>query len=224
MAYGVVFILLGAAMAVQGLMLGGWGLLLLWPAVSFAAVGAGYLVVGPRVMGKRADGRLSVVAVVALLPFFLFTWGVWHAGRITSRKRPAACEVAPGVWLGRRVGVKEMPGGVTIVVDLTAEFWEPAAVRAGRTYLCLPTLDATASDEPTFREAIDRVVAAPGSIYIHCAQGMGRSAAFAAAILIRKGAAADVDEAVALLAKARPGVRRSARQRDLVRRVADVGA
>jgi protein-tyrosine phosphatase len=84
--------------------------------------------------------------------------------------------------------------------------------------VCVPTLDARATDDAAFGAVLDRVTAAEGPVYIHCAYGFGRSAALVAAVLIRRGLARDVDEAVAMLAKARPGVRLYPRQRDVVRR------
>jgi len=56
-------------------------------------------------------------------------------------------------------------------------------------------------------------------MYIHCAQGRGRSAAVAAALLIRKGLAADVDEAERMLRAARPSIRISPAQRRLVAKI-----
>ena len=218
MAYGLAFFLFGAALAYQAFRLGGWWLALLWPAASFFVVAAAYVAAKPRWLGKRPDGRLSLPAVSILAPFTAFSWGVAQGHRVL-RRGPVSCQVAPGIWLGRRAGAGELPAGVSTVVDFTAEFWEPAGVRQGRRYLCVPTLDSTASDEAGFRAALDCVAAADGPVYIHCAQGFGRSAALAAALLVRRGAAGDVDEAVALLAKARPGVRLTGRQRDLVRRV-----
>src|SRR5947209_17823719 len=61
-------------------------------------------------------------------------------------REPCCPEVVPGIWVGRRAYARELPPDITLVVDLTAEFPEPRAVRAGRSYVCLPTLDATAPD------------------------------------------------------------------------------
>jgi protein-tyrosine phosphatase len=220
MIYGFAFLLFAAALAFQALRLGGWWLLLLWPAASFVLVGVAYVSARPALLGKRPDGRLSPHVIPVLAPFLAFAWSTWQAQRLLKRGSEAS-EVAPGVWVGRRAGVRELPPNVGTVIDLTAEFWEPAGVCAGRRYVCVPTLDATASDEAAFREALDCVAAAQGPVYIHCAQGFGRSAALAAAVLIRRGLARDVGEAEAMLAKTRPGVRLYPRQRDLVRRVTD---
>jgi protein-tyrosine phosphatase len=218
MWYGFAFFIFGVVLTAQALRLGGWWLLLLWPATSFFVVAAAYVLARPRILGKRADGRLSPPVLVALAPFTGFAWCIARAQH-ALRRGPVSHEVMPGVWVGRRAGARDLPPEVATVVDLTAEFWEPAEVRDGRKYLCVPTLDARAPDERSFLQALEYVAAADGPVYIHCAQGFGRSAALAAALLVRRGLARDADEAVAMLKAARPGVRLTACQRELVRRV-----
>jgi protein-tyrosine phosphatase len=217
MWYGFAFFVFGVVLTAQGFRLGGWWLLLLWPAVSFFVVAAAYVLARPGMLGKRPDGRLSPPILAALAPFTAFAWAVAQTQH-RLRRGPVASEVLPGIWVGRRAGARDLPAGVSTVIDLTAEFWEPAAVRDGRKYLCVPTLDARAPDERSFRDALDCVAAADGPVYIHCAQGFGRSAALAAALLVRRGVARDVREAEAVLQVARPGVRLTACQRELVRR------
>src|SRR5688500_17466041 len=121
MAYGIAFLLIGIAFAIQAAVLGGWWLLLLWPSLSFVTVGIAYAVSRPRMLGKRADGRIARAALPVLLPFTLFAWTAWHVRHWIVHRGPSSCEVAPGVWLGRRAGVHELPPGVKTVVDLTAE-------------------------------------------------------------------------------------------------------
>jgi hypothetical protein len=87
-----------------------------------------------------------------------------------------------------------------------------------RRYVCLPTLDGTAPDAAALDELLRHAREETGPIYIHCAQGRGRSAALAAALLIARGAAANVDEAEATLRRARPSVRLNPAQRAWVAR------
>ena len=54
---------------------------------------------------------------------------------------------------------------------------------------------------------LDQLADAEGPLYVHCAAGHGRSAMLAATLLVRRGHAEDVDAAVALMQRARPGVR-----------------
>ena len=180
--------------------------LLAWSGLSFCAVAVAYALQRPRVFGKRIDGTMGWGWGVLLLPYLLLTWLFWYCQTRFSREA-VHNEVAPGLWIGRRAGVKELPPGVTMIVDLTSEFGEPRAVRAGRTYLCLPTLDNAVPAPEAFRSAVRETAPCTGVVYIHCALGHGRSALVAAAILTARGLAASPEEALARVEGARPGVR-----------------
>jgi protein-tyrosine phosphatase len=196
--------------------------LLLWPALSFGLVAAAYAGAGPRVFGKRPDGRLAPWAVLLLLPYLALTWSLWHLVRLVSRE--SCChEIIPGVWLGRRALGHELPAGIGLIVDLTAEFPRAAAATAGREYVCLPTLDATAPGEAAFRELVQRLNAWPGPVYVHCAIGHGRSATVVAGLLLARGLAADARQAEAAVRKVRPGVRLNRAQRALLDRAVPPG-
>jgi hypothetical protein len=203
--YAVAFLVIAAYLAGTAVMLGGWAWALLWPAAAFAAVAVGYAGAGPRIFGKLSDGRLRWANLVSLLPFLLFTWGVWHLLRLLSRE-PVWNELAPGLLLGRRVLSHELPPDVGLVVDLTAEFIEPVGVRTGRTYRSLPILDAGLPDVKRLAEVAREAAAFPGRVYVHCAQGHGRTGLFAAAVLLARGAAKDAGEAIRLVKAARRGV------------------
>ncbi|HVS34551.1 MAG TPA: hypothetical protein VMS17_03150, partial [Gemmataceae bacterium] len=154
-----------------------------------------------------------------LLPYLVLRWIGWHAIRRLSRE--ACCdEVAPGVWVGRRPLAGDLPPDASLIVDLTAEFPALRAVRRGRTYLCVPTLDATAPEETALRRAVETAAMWDGTVYIHCALGHARSAMTAAAVLIRRGLAADPGEAVARMQLARPSIRLEKVQRRLLERMA----
>jgi protein-tyrosine phosphatase len=186
------------------------------------ALGAAYAGLGPRILGKRPDGRLAPAAVVLLLPYLLATWVVWHLYRLVSPE-PCYHEVAPGLWLGRRAFARELPPGVGLVIDMTAEFAAPRGVRVGREYHSLPTLDTAAPDEAQLRAAVEKVVAWPAPVYVHCAQGHGRSALLAAAVLVRRELAADARQAEEMLRRVRPGVRLTRSQRKVLDRLLGEG-
>lgn len=222
MKHAVVFGVFAAYLAALGAYLGGLGWLLLWPAVSFGLIAAAYAGVGPRVCGKRADGRLAWWALLLLLPYLLLAWACWGLIRLLSRE--TCCdEVSPGVWVGRRPFARDLPPDASLIVDLTAEFPSLRSVRRGRTYLCVPTLDATAPDEAALLAAVEQAAAWQGTVYIHCALGHARSAVTAGAVLIRRGLATDADHAVTLMRQARPGIRLEKAQRRLLERIAASG-
>ncbi|MEP6859643.1 MAG: dual specificity protein phosphatase family protein [Deltaproteobacteria bacterium] len=159
---------------------------LLWPAAILVAAWVVYLFDAPRAFGKRGDGTLPWYAWAVWWPVFVFQW-VGHELARSVTSEPVANEVAPGVWVGRRPRENELPAGIAIVVDLCAEMPAARDVSNGREYMTVPTLDART---PTLRELaaiVDRVQAAGGPAFIHCAFGHGRSATVAAAVLVRRG-------------------------------------
>jgi hypothetical protein len=86
MKYAVVFTLLGIELIAAGVFLGGAGWWLCWPGGSFLLVAAAYAGLGPRVFGKRRDGRLAWWAVLLLLPYLVLTWLVWFVQHRLSRE------------------------------------------------------------------------------------------------------------------------------------------
>jgi protein-tyrosine phosphatase len=201
--------LLAAAVLALALIAKTW--LLVWPAAVLVALWIVYLIEAPRVLGKRADGRMSLLAWAWWGPVFLYQWISHEVVRRTSGE-PVATEVAPGVWVARRPRAHELPSDVAIVVDLCAEFAAAPAVRAHPRYLAVPTLDARSPTPAELARIVDAVLDAGGPAFIHCALGHGRSATVAAAVLIRRGDAT-LENVEAKLRALRPKIGLNARQR-----------
>ena len=217
MKYATLFLVMAAGWLTLAIQYGGWAWALLWPTVSFALVGAAYAGAGVWMFGKRANGSMHPLALTVLLPFLLFTWTLWHLQRLTTR-RPPNGQPAPGVWIGRRPLFGELPDPTATVIDLTAEFRVARGLCQGGRYRCLPMLDASVPELSAMKSLISDLAAAPGSLYIHCAQGHGRSAMIVAALLIARGHASSADDALSQLRSVRPRVRLNARQRALLDR------
>jgi membrane-associated phospholipid phosphatase len=178
--------------------------ILAWPAFALAWVAAAYLGLGPAAF-RKSGGRLSLAARILLAPVLAGSWLNW---RLRGGLRPAWAEVAPGLFVGRALTEAEAASlrslGVVRVVDLAGELCEPRALRE-LAYASFPVLDLTPPADRTLREAVDFLRAGPGPAYVHCAIGLGRSAAVAAAYLLATGAARTVDDAIATVKRGRPG-------------------
>jgi protein-tyrosine phosphatase len=211
MVYALFFLLVAAQFFVEAVLLGGYFWILAWPGVSFGLVGLAYLGLGPGVFGKRASGGLARWSTLLLFPYLLLTWLTWHLVRRMSRE-DCFNEVAPGIFVGRRPLPGELPREVTLLVDLTAEFPEHHQVRAGREYVAAPMLDAGIASEAAFHQLVQHIAHWPGGVYIHCAQGHGRTGTVAAAVLVAKGLHATPEAAIEAMQRVRPRLKLSRSQ------------
>lgn len=209
MKYGICFLVLAALMLSIAIQFGGWYWAMIYPALSFAIVAIGYLGVGPRVFGKRPDGKRSLVATFFLLPYLLFTLATWHIVRLVTRE-PAVNQVDADLYLSRRLLGRELPETVNSVVDLTCEFTAPTYECS---YLCFPVLDASCPSAEELNDLAQRILELPKPVLIHCAQGHGRTGLVASAVLLESGKANAPEAALALVQTVRPGVELNAIQK-----------
>lgn len=180
---------------------GGIGLWLLWPALSLLLVALNYAVLGADGFQKRDDGRLSTAACWLYAPYLL---GAWLNSRWWTRHAPQPVWVIDEVWLGRVPGRGERDGYAR-VIDVSAEL----PLRSWRSGdVVRPMLDLVAPGAGQLRAVANDIEAMRqnGEVLVCCALGYSRSAAVVAAWLLHSGRAATVDEAIAILRKARPAI------------------
>lgn len=169
----------------------------------------------------------------------------WHAvgNDVYIGRQPSAREVSAREVLGERErGEKESgnaarehddavvaeakatgAGNATLpdvdhFVDLTAEFVDPAMLRARRGYRCFPILDWGVPNAAALRALVDKL---DGRAYLHCAQGHGRSGIVALTLLARRGAINSFDEGYARLRAIRPGTYLIPLQRKFARTIVE---
>jgi protein-tyrosine phosphatase len=212
LAMSLLFVGVAVTFAALTGFVGGLTWILAWPAVSLIVVAFGYMHAGPAVLGKQADGTLSWTHALLLMPYFSAAECAWYIVRVLGAEEPWH-EVAPGLYLGRRAQHWELPARVGLVLDMTAEFVEPIEVRSGRSYVCVPALDASVPSVEALVAAIVEVSAFKGNIYVHCAAGHGRSAMAMAVLLVVRGIAEDLAAAEELMRRVRPRVKLRTTQR-----------
>jgi diacylglycerol kinase (ATP) len=130
--------------------------------------------------------------------------------------------VAPGFYIARFPFPSESgtlrDGGVDAINNLCWEFPRDVAAEriTGAEIAYVPILDGTAPTPEQFDDAVRAAAqwrAAGRCVLIHCAQGRGRSATIAAAVLVRLNYAADVEQALSMIRAARPLARPSRQQK-----------
>lgn len=212
MKYGLLLFSFAALLSWKAVLSAGWFLLLLWPALSLAFISFGYFFLGPMVFGKRSNGEIPFANAVLLLPWLILQHTVWQI-LIRVSSEDTVDRLTDRILIGRRLRSGELPDEVHVVVDLTCEFSEPAIIRSGN-YFSFPVLDATAPTPNKLLSWIKSTQDTTGTVFIHCAQGHGRTGMFAAALLYADGAFPTVEAALRFVQQKRPGVRVSRAQRD----------
>ncbi|TFF07177.1 phosphatase PAP2 family protein [Pseudomonas sp. BCA14] len=189
------------ALLILALVLGGWWLWLIWPAVSLGLIKANYLVLGAPGFQKRNDGRLTPAARWLYAPYLA---GAWINSRLWTRKHPQPDLIVDNVWLGRIPTTHEQDS-FKAIVDLCAEL--PINPQ-GRAYRSIPVLDLIAPTPAECRQAADAIeqLRLDGPLLVCCALGYSRSATAVAAWLLHSGRAATLDEALAIIRTARADV------------------
>lgn len=184
-----------------------WGAFLIWPFVSLGLMAAAYFGLGPGIFRKQ-NGRLPWTTWWTLGPV-LFGQEI---SRLHYRRQSRAWdELTPQVWIGGVLSRSEartiVERGVTAVLDLTAEFSEAEPLRTV-TYRNVPILDLTAPTNAQLEEMMSFIEreSASGTVYVHCKIGYSRTAAVAAAWLLRSGLASSVSDAIDFVRRARPRV------------------
>lgn len=215
MKYSIIFLLLGGLTSYVAITLGGWWHVFHWFSVSWFALSAGHAGLGPVIFAKRPDGTIPVWIKVVHCPYMLYSEVIWQLVRLFGRENPTD-RVAADLTLGRRLRANELPVGVVNCVDLTAEVEEPKAIRQSTNYINLPILDAGVPTTDALRSAISRLK--PGPIFVHCAQGHGRTGLFALVLLVEHGHIQTFEEGMALIQKARPGIGLNGAQEQFVRK------
>ena len=158
--------------AAAGGMLGRWGWLLIWLAVSLAAQALAYAGWGSAVF-RKTGGRLPWSVRILFAPYMICARVTLH---YYCRGLPPWAEAAPGVWIGRRLTDPEaqeaIRKGVTSALDLTAGFPECAPL-IGIRYLNIQLLPLTVPSLEQLRDAVRFVEeeSGRGIVYVHGALG-----------------------------------------------------
>ena len=204
MKYAVVFVLAGIGCVALASTVGGVASLLYWVAVDLFLLAYAYAANRARLIGKTDHGTIGLGRFAIFAPYLLLTWFCW-ALYVRLSREDWSNEVADGIWVGRRPAPHHLPEGA-LVVDMTAEFITHSELRSREGLVLIPTLDARSPGANVLLEHARRLASHEGRVYIHCAQGHGRSATLAALILAIRDGGASIDEAMRAMSLRRPAV------------------
>lgn len=185
-----------------------------WPTLSLLIVTLAYGVAGVHALQKNEQGRITPAAWWLLLPW---RTGMWVSMRLYTRTLPSVSPVSEGVSISvypRAFPVQQA------VLDLTSEFPRSRAT-GGKAYCCIPMLDLVNPEITQLHRAVtelERLRDEHGSVLVHCALGLSRSALVTAAWLICRNPRLTPSDAVAMIQQVRPEVVFTPEHRELLQR------
>lgn len=117
------------------------------------------------------------------------------------------------IWVGRRLLPKEMPEEIDMIIDLTSEF---PKIDSTKSYINIPLLDGInppRSIVKSVKQVAEKIKKEKLKIYIHCAQGHGRTATFTSLLLVELGLAENPLGGYEKVREARPKAKVSSSQK-----------
>ncbi|QHQ18730.1 hypothetical protein GMW39_06820 [Pectobacterium parmentieri] len=170
-----------------------------WPTLALLIVALAYGALGVEALQKDRIGRLTPAAL-----WLLFPWrtGMMLSMRYYTSHLPAVSPLVDGLFLGT---YPRTPLEQQAVLDLTSEFPRSRASR-GVAYSSVPMLDLVNPDGDTLCQAVDtleKLRIKHGSVLVHCALGLSRSALVVTAWLLQYYPELTLPQAVEQVRKAR---------------------
>ena len=188
-----------------------WRWIFFWPAANLLVASFFYMINSPACFGKKKTGALRILNYLFFLPYVVGLWWVWFLFAKHARENPFDM-VNKQLWIGRRLDEREAAqSDFENIIDLTAEFTEVPAFRE-RNYIPLYMLDGAVPDAHALKKLVAKFSQLTGKSLVHCAQGHGRTGLVAVAILLETNPQLDLDSALEILKRARPGVHCNKRQ------------
>jgi len=107
----------------------------------------------------------------------------------------------------------EFPEKIKTVIDLTCEFSEDRLIVKNTDYYNFQILDASIPNSEELADFINKISRIDAPVFIHCAEGHGRTALVASLFLIAKGKAGTLSDAYEMLKIKRPLVKLNRKQK-----------
>ena len=175
-------------------------LLCFWCVVSALWMTVAYLFQQPfLVLGKSPKRPFFALILMLNFPFLVAYWLLWIFRHGFSKNAPVNRIKDTNISISQWPIFRVSPEKYDVVIDLTSEM--PAIYPVSGQYFSLPNLDGVPLcrwDVPSDLEN--------RQILVHCAQGRGRSAVYAAMLLKELGYTSNADIAYEWLQQSRPSV------------------
>jgi hypothetical protein len=173
-------------------------LLWIYPLISAVILTIAYATNTPKlIVGKTTTGDINSLLVTINFPWLLITWVIWEIQAKLSSEDLINQIAGTNIYIGCYPKYSEIDQ-FDLVIDLTAEFCSHKG--QAKTYLGVPNLDGM----PLRNVVFPTGMTLGSKIFIHCAQGHGRTATYTSLLLAHLGIARSQIEALSLILNSRP--------------------
>ncbi|MCU1800693.1 fused DSP-PTPase phosphatase/NAD kinase-like protein [Pectobacterium parvum] len=169
-----------------------------------------------KIFLKNVDGLSKIFSFLILLPFYIINIFYFKVQRLKSNQSREFQKVNNELYIGRLINYNRLPSVVESVIDLTVEFIPKPSTQD---YYSIPILDDSYPSDENIRRFIDVIDKCHKPIFIHCAEGHGRTLLMAAIYLKKRGFNKSTDEAIADICKLRNRCKLSFRQERFLYRI-----
>lgn len=168
--------------------------LLGWTAIACALTAWAYATNQPAIHGKRA-GRLGwrSLATLPFLACYRLACPLLHA---IHHHNERLTHIGSGIHVGGRLLPADLPEGKPAILDLTAEVNEHPEIRCLPGYRQLAALDGHLPRDEDLLATLRSLARVTAPVVIHCESGRGRAPTVAAALLMMRGMAFSIEEAL----------------------------
>jgi hypothetical protein len=181
-------------------------LLWIYPLISAAILTIAYATNNPKlIIGKVSTGNINYPLAIINFPWLFITWSIWEIQAKLSSEDLINQIAGSNIYIGCYPKYSEIDQ-FDLVIDLTAEFCSHKGQATA--YLCVPNLDGMPLGNVVFPTGITL----GSKIFIHCAQGHGRTATYTSLLLAHLGITRSSIEALSLILHCRPAAKPSKTQ------------
>lgn len=196
------------------LLIRGWGLWLFWPAITFLLIAINYFIIDANGFQKQPNGRFNIAVSLLYAPYIVI---MWLNSRLWTRHNNDADLVIDNIYLGR-IPSKETLNNHSFdgIIDLCSEL--PMPNNHLNYYSYLPVLDMIPLSAELCQQVALKIenAVSQGKLLVCCGLGYSRSATAIIAWLLWVKKVPTVEQAIALVKRARPNIVISIKQQTIL--------
>jgi hypothetical protein len=190
---------------------------LYWLAFSYTFIALIYFINKANSFFKNKDsGKIPVFIILLTIPYFLLIYSIWYFKYKFSKENKINF-FFENYYIGKKILFQDLPNEIEVVIDLTSEFNEDSNILKNRKYILFPILDGSIPDIDDFYLFIKEISKIQSNIYIHCAEGHGRTALVGIVLYLIKNKKCSFEDGLTFIKSKRDNIRLNNTQEEFLK-------